>query len=220
MTMVMISPSLLAANFAILGDEVRSITAAGADLLHLDIMDGHFVPNLTFGVPVVKALRPVTKLPFDVHLMVENPDLYVEPLAAAGAEMITVHVEAALHLHRTLQAIKGFGLKAGVALNPATPLCTLEHVLSELDLILLMSVNPGFGGQEFIPGTVVKVASLRKLLQAAGVAPAIAVDGGMNRKTAPRVIAAGADIIVAGSAVFGAPDVKEAIAALRGEHCR
>ena len=214
--MVMISPSLLSADFAILGEEVKRITEAGADLLHLDIMDGHYVPNLTFGVPVVKALRPLTKIPFDVHLMVENPDFYVEPLAAAGAEMVTVHVEAARHLHRTLQAIKGNGLKAGVALNPATPLCTLEHVLSELDLILIMSVNPGFGGQKFIPGSVGKVASLKKMLQEAGAAPLIAVDGGMNRETAPQMIAAGADIIVAGSAVSGAPDLKEAIAALRG----
>jgi len=149
--MVMIAPSLLAADFARLGEEVKRVAEAGADLLHLDIMDGHYVPNLTFGVPVVKALRPLTKLPFDVHLMVENPDFYVDPLAAAGVEMITVHVEAARHLHRTLQAIKGHGIKAGVALNPATPLCTLEHVLSDLDLILVMSVNPGFGGQEFIP---------------------------------------------------------------------
>lgn len=214
--MIMVAPSLLAANFAILKEEINRIQAAGADMLHLDIMDGHFVPNLTFGVPIVKALRPLTSLPFDAHLMVENPDRYIEPLASAGADIITVHVEAALHLHRTLQSIKERGLKAGVALNPATPLYLLEHIYSELDLILIMSVNPGFGGQQFIPASLAKIKALHQYLRTMNEAPVIAVDGGMNLETAPKVIAAGASIIVAGSAVFGAKDAKKMITALRG----
>ena len=214
--MIMVAPSLLAANFAILKEEINRIQAAGADMLHLDIMDGHFVPNLTFGVPIVKALRPLTSLPFDAHLMVENPDRYIEPLASAGADIITVHVEAALHLHRTLQSIKERGLKAGVALNPATPLYLLEHIYSELDLILIMSVNPGFGGQQFIPASLAKIKALHQYLRTMNEAPVIAVDGGMNPETAPKVIAAGASIIVAGSAVFGAKDAKKMITALRG----
>lgn len=214
--MIMVAPSLLAANIAILKEEINRIQAAGADMLHLDIMDGHFVPNLTFGVPIVKALRPLTSLPFDAHLMVENPDRYIEPLASAGADIITVHVEAALHLHRTLQSIKERGLKAGVALNPATPLYLLEHIYSELDLILIMSVNPGFGGQQFIPASLAKIKALHQYLRTMNEAPVIAVDGGMNLETAPKVIAAGASIIVAGSAVFGAKDAKKMITALRG----
>jgi ribulose-phosphate 3-epimerase len=214
--MILVSPSLLSANFAMLGDEVKRIVAAGADLLHLDIMDGHFVPNLTFGVPIIRDLRSMTDLPFDVHLMVMNPDQYVQPLAAVGANMITVHVETAPHIHRTLQSIKGHGLKAGVALNPATPLCFIEHIVADLDLVLLMSVNPGFGGQKFIPETVAKVTALRELLRAKNVSPAIGVDGGLNSNTASAVIAAGASIIIAGSSVFGARDAGKAIAALRG----
>ncbi len=189
---------------------------ANADYIHIDIMDGHFVPNLTFGPPIIKALRPLTDLPFDVHLMVENPDMYVEPLFEAGADIITVHVETASHLHRTLQAIKEKGLKAGVALNPATPLCSLEYIYADLDLVLIMAVNPGFGGQQFIPQSCAKIKTLRRHLRNMDGAPAIAVDGGMNPETAAKVIAAGADIIVAGSAVFGAKDTKKMITALRG----
>lgn len=213
---VRIAPSLLAADFARLGEEVRAVEAAGADWLHLDIMDGHFVPNISFGPVVVQALRRHCRLPFDVHLMIAPADPYLEAFARAGADLISVHPEAGPHLHRTLQTIKSLGKRAGVVLNPATPVTAVEHVLDLCDLILVMSVNPGFGGQSFLEGQVPKIAALRRMIDASGRDIALQVDGGITAETAPRCIAAGADVLVAGTAVFGAPDYARAIAALRG----
>ena len=213
---VRIAPSLLAADFARLGEEVRAVEAAGADWLHLDIMDGHFVPNISFGPVVVQALRRHCRLPFDVHLMIAPADPYLEAFARAGADLISVHPEAGPHLHRTLQTIKALGKRAGVVLNPATPVTAVEHVLDLCDLILVMSVNPGFGGQSFLEGQVPKIAALRRMIDASGRDIALQVDGGITAETAPRCIAAGADVLVAGTAVFGAPDYARAIAALRG----
>lgn len=214
--MIKIAPSLLSANFAYLADEIKKVEAAGADLLHLDIMDGHFVPNLTFGPPVIAALRQVTKLPFDVHLMVTNPQELIEPFVKAGADILTVHAETAPHMHRLIQTIKASGVQAAVSLNPATPLTAIEEVLSDLDMVLIMSVNPGFGGQQFIPESVNKIKRLRQMIESRNLKVDIEVDGGINKTTAQAVVEAGANVLVAGSAVYGAPDVAKAIQELRG----
>lgn len=214
---VRIAPSLLAADFARLGEEVRAVAAAGADWLHLDVMDGHFVPNISFGPVVVQALRKHCPLPFDVHLMISPADPYLEAFAKAGADLISVHPEAGPHLHRSLQTIRGLGKRAGVVLNPATPVSAVENVLDLCDLILVMSVNPGFGGQSFLDSQLPKISALRRMIEASGREIALQVDGGVTAATAPRCIAAGADVLVAGTAVFGAPDYAQAIRALRGE---
>lgn len=213
--MIKISPSILSADFARLGDEIRAVAQAGADYIHVDVMDGHFVPNITIGAPVVKALRQVTDLPLDVHLMIENPDLYIPDFAAAGADIITVHQEAVPHLHRTIQLIHSLGKKAGVSINPATPASTLEVIIDEVDLILVMSVNPGFGGQSFIPSMLAKIKQLRKMVERSGRSIEIEVDGGVKADNIGEIAAAGADVFVAGSAVFNTPDYAAAISALR-----
>jgi len=202
-----IAPSILSADFAKLGEEIRAIDAAGADCIHIDIMDGHFVPNLTIGPAVVAALRPHTDLPFDVHLMIRPADPYIAAFAEAGADIITVHPESGPHLHRTLQLIKSFGKKAGVALNPGTPIAAIENVFDEIDLVLAMTVNPGFGGQAFLRSQLKKIRDLREKIDAIGRDIALEVDGGINVETAAEAIAAGADLLVAGTATFkGGPD--------------
>ena len=213
---IRIAPSLLAADFARLGEEVRAVAAAGADWLHLDIMDGHFVPNISFGPGLVKALRRHATIPFDVHLMIAPADPYLAAFAEAGADLISLHPEAGPHLHRSLQTIRGLGKKAGIVLNPATPIAAVEPVLDLCDLVLVMSVNPGFGGQSFIRSQLAKIAALRGMIDASGREIALQVDGGVTAETARDCIAAGADVLVAGTAVFGKPDYAAAIAAIRG----
>jgi ribulose-phosphate 3-epimerase len=212
---VRIAPSVLSADFGRLAQEVEALGEAGADWVHVDVMDGRFVPNLTIGPPVVRALRRATRLPLDVHLMIVEPERYVTEFAEAGADTITVHAEACPHLHRVLQQIRALGKRAGVSLNPHTPAQVLEHVLPELDLILVMSVNPGFGGQSFIPQAVPKVARLREMIDAAGGDIDLEVDGGIKPGTARDVVRAGADVLVAGSAIFGADSYASAVRALR-----
>ena len=216
MSAIRIAPSLLAADFARLGEEVRAAAAAGADCLHLDIMDGHFVPNISFGPGLVRALRPLTPLPFDVHLMIAPADPYIAAFAEAGADLISLHPEAGPHLHRSLQAIKALGKKAGVVLNPGTPIEAVVPVLDLVDLILVMAVNPGFGGQAFLSSQLPRIAALRGLISASRRDIALQVDGGVTVETARHCRAAGADVLVAGTAIFGATDYAQAIAALRG----
>lgn len=210
-----IAPSILSADFSRLGDEVRAVAAAGADYIHVDVMDGHFVPNITIGPLVVEAVRKVTDLPLDVHLMIENADRYIPDFATAGADIIVVHAEASVHLHRTIQLIKSLGKRAGVSLNPATPLSALEYVLDELDLVLLMTVNPGFGGQSFIEACLPKIHALRAMLDRRGSEAELEVDGGVKIDNIARIAHAGADVFVAGSAVFGSKDYGETIKELK-----
>ena len=212
---VLIAPSILAADFAALGEAVAAAERGGADLIHVDIMDGHFVPNLTMGPAVVQSLRRVATVPLDVHLMIEEPDRYIDAFAGAGAAMMSVHVEAVTHLHRTVHAIKALGVKAGVVLNPATPAFAIQELAADVDFVLVMSVNPGFGGQTFIPRSESKVRDVRALLDAAGNRALVEIDGGIDRHNIARVVAAGARIIVAGSAVFHSPDPERATRELK-----
>ncbi len=211
----MLAPSILSADFANLGAEINAVIAAGAEVVHIDVMDGHFVPNITIGPLVVDAVKKITDAPLDVHLMIENADRYIPDFAKAGADWITVHVEACPHLHRTIQLIKEFGCKAGVVLNPATPLSSLDYILEDLDLVMLMSVNPGFGGQSFIPSTLSKARALKAKIDATGLEIGIEIDGGVSPATIAEIAAAGVNIFVAGSAIFNADDYGQAITALK-----
>ncbi|WP_203362267.1 ribulose-phosphate 3-epimerase [Bacillus sp. REN10] len=213
--MVKIAPSILSADFARLGEEIKDVEMGGADIIHVDVMDGHFVPNITIGPLIVDAIRPITKLPLDVHLMIENPDKYIEAFAKAGADYITVHVEACPHLHRTIQLIRSHGVKAGVVLNPATPVHMIEHILEDIDMVLLMTVNPGFGGQSFIHSVVPKIRQVKQMIIEKGLDVEIEIDGGVNVETAKLCTEAGADILVAGSAVYNKEDRKQAIEEIR-----
>ena len=215
-TAVKVAPSILSANFARLGEEVRAVEAGGADYIHVDVMDGRFVPNITIGPVVVEAVHRSTHLPLDVHLMIVEPEKYLHDFSQAGARFLSVHVEVAPHLHRLIQQIRSLGVRPSVVLNPSTPLSSIEDVLGDVDMILLMSVNPGFGGQSFIPHTVDKVRRLRQMLESRGLSVDIEVDGGINPQTARQVIDAGANVLVAGTAVFGSQDYRSAIASIRG----
>jgi len=212
---VLIAPSILSADFAALGMAIAAAERGGADLIHVDVMDGHFVPNITIGPPVVKSIRRVTHLPFDVHLMIEEPDRYLDSFADAGATMISVHVEVLPHLHRTIHAIRALGVKPGVVLNPATPIVALDEIAGDVDYVLVMSVNPGFGGQTFIPRSESKVREVRALLDRAGNPAPVEIDGGIHQQNVARVVAAGARIIVAGSAIFHTPDPERATRELK-----
>ncbi|MEC0371892.1 ribulose-phosphate 3-epimerase [Paenibacillus chibensis] len=215
--MIKIAPSILSADFAQLGQEVSAVEKAGADWIHVDVMDGHFVPNITLGPPIINAIKPHTSLPLDVHLMIEEPERYIPDFVKAGANLITVHAEACTHLHRVIHMIKEHGVQAGVAINPATPAAAIQEVLEDIDLVLIMTVNPGFGGQAFIPRTVHKIRQVRQWLnEASRFDVHIEVDGGITSETAPLVVEAGADVLVAGSAVFGQKDREAAISAIRG----
>jgi len=213
--MIKIAPSILAADFAKLGEEVLEVEKAGADWIHVDVMDGHFVPNISFGAVVLNAIRPLTKLPMDVHLMIENPDLYIEEFAKAGADYITVHVEACPHLHRTIQLIRSFGVKPGVVLNPHTPIETIQHILEDIDLVLFMTVNPGFGGQKFIHSVVPKVKQLSDIIKEKELSIEIEIDGGINEETIVACAEAGATVFVAGSAIYSKKDRAQALQAIR-----
>ena len=210
-----ISPSILSADFTRLGEEIKAVETAGADYLHIDVMDGHFVPNITIGPLVVKAVRSVTDIPFDVHLMISQPELYIEEFVKAGANIISVHVETSVHLHRILNQIRDCGAKAAAALNPATPISVLDHVLTELDMVLIMSVNPGFEAQKFIPEVIPKIKSLKEKIDNLGLDIEIEVDGGINQKTIGSVSAAGANVFVAGSAIYHSKDYAKTIKVLR-----
>ena len=213
--MIKIAPSILSADFSRLGEEIAAIDSAGADYIHIDVMDGHFVPNITIGPLVVDAVRKVTQKPLDVHLMIENPDLYIPDFAKAGADIIVVHEEAVDHLHRTIQLIKSLGKKAGVSINPGTPINTLEAILDDLDLVLVMTVNPGFGGQSFIDSCLPKIKGLREMITARGLNTELEVDGGVKIDNIAKIAKAGADVFVAGSAVFNTDDYSETITCLR-----
>ena len=213
--MKLIAPSILSADFARLGDEIKAVEAAGADWVHVDVMDGHFVPNITIGPLVVEAVRSVTALPIDVHLMIENPDNYIPAFAKAGAAWISVQIEASVHLNRSVQLIRECGAKPGVVLNPSTPIQTLEWIIEDVDYVLVMSVNPGFGGQAFITNSLDKIKALRQMIRSKKLKTAIEVDGGVNEKTIADVAAAGADIFVAGSAIFGSADYQKTINSFR-----
>jgi ribulose-phosphate 3-epimerase len=212
---VLIAPSILSADFAALGTAIAAVERGGADLIHVDVMDGHFVPNITIGPPVVSSIKRIAKVPLDVHLMIEEPDRYLDAFAEAGASMMSVHVEVLPHLHRTVHAIKGLGVRAGVVLNPSTPVVALEEIAADVDYVLVMSVNPGFGGQTFIPRSESKVRAVRALLDRAGNAAPVEIDGGIDRTNVARVVSAGASIIVAGSAVFHTPDPERATRELK-----
>lgn len=216
--MVKIAPSILSANFAKLGEEILDVERGGADYIHVDVMDGHFVPNITIGPLIVDAIRPITKLPLDVHLMIENPDAYIEAFAKAGADYITVHVEACPHLHRTIQLIKSCGVKAGIVLNPATPVVMIQHIIEDVDMVLLMTVNPGFGGQKFIHSVLPKIAEVKALANQFNPNLEIEIDGGVNEETAKLCIEQGANVLVAGSAVYNQEDRADAIKRIRGNN--
>ena len=213
--MNLIAPSILSADFSRLGEEIAAVEAAGADWIHVDVMDGHFVPNLTFGPGLVSSIRKSTKLPFDVHLMIENPERYIDIFAAAGSDVITIHVEATVHLHRIIGMIHEKGLKAGVSLNPATSLCSVEQILPDIDLLLIMTVNPGFGGQKFIEGMLPKITAARRMIEATAPGILLEVDGGVTLKNIRKIADAGADVLVAGSAVYGSGNYKETICAMK-----
>jgi len=214
--MIKLAPSILSADFARLGEQVAEVARAGADYIHVDVMDGHFVPNITIGAPVVAAIRPLTSLPLDVHLMIEHPERYISEFVHAGADIITVHVEASPHLHGAIELIKKLGVKAGVSLNPPTPLSAVDKFIHHVDLVLIMSVNPGFGGQPFIPETLPRIENMRKILDGRGLSAELEVDGGINVENAPDIVKAGANVLVAGNSVFRAEDgISGAIKRLR-----
>ena len=213
--MKIIAPSILSADFSVLGEEIAAVEAAGADWIHIDVMDGHYVPNITMGPGVVKSLRKMTVLPFDVHLMIENPEQYIQPFAEAGSDRITVHMEASIHLHRTVSQIKELGLKAGVSLNPATPLSFVESILTDIDLLLIMTVNPGFGGQQFIQTMLSKIRQARELIDRFAPAVLLEVDGGVTLTNLPAILKAGADVFVAGASIFGSGNYRDTIGKMK-----